>query len=676
MTHLPLLDELAIVTLIAVLVMVTLSKFKMPTVAGLLLTGALLGPAGFGVSTSAESIEVLAEIGVVFLLFTIGLEFSLSRLKVIFKQVLVGGILQVGLTTLAIALLAIFFDQPLKKGIFYGFVFALSSTAIVLRALTERGELDAPHGKFIVGTLIFQDLCVVPMVLIVPLLSASADTSSIWIDLSLALIKATVVVVVMISISSLIVPKLLKWVDSSRSNEVFLLAIIGICIGTAWITSLAGLSLALGAFLGGVVVADTDYRHRALGDILPLRDTFVSIFFFSLGMIFDIKVLFQYPLMTLGLLFAFIFLKGFIATFAAMSMHFPSRAAWLAGVGLAQFGEFGFVLTKLAQANDVIDVQEAKPLLTAGILSMFFTPLLVRLAPHMTSGEKLLAPLEKLMGIQSVNEIEETSLAYHQHIIIIGFGLAGQAVANALKSQQIEHLILELNINNVKKGKEQGFPIYYGDATSAEALHHAHLEHAKAVVVLINDPLANQRIIHTIKRLVPNMHILTRTRYILDRQGLYDLGAKDVVVEEIEGTTEIVAKLLRRLAKPRNLIDDQVRLIRKSTQETDKKSTLPRSKLSEIKALEEMKIESVVVLENSPALGKSLAELALRSKSNASVIGIIRHQNLLDHVDAHLSFEVNDIIYLAGRGDALQMAYQILLGEKWFDSDTGTDPDL
>jgi CPA2 family monovalent cation:H+ antiporter-2 len=666
MVHLPLLDELAIVTVIAVVVMVTLSKLKMPTVAGLLLTGALLGPAGFGVSTSAESIEVLAEIGVVFLLFTIGLEFSLSRLKVIFKQVLVGGILQVGLTTLAIALLALAFDQPIKKGVFYGFVFALSSTAIVLRALTERGELDAPHGKFIVGTLIFQDLCVVPMVLIVPLLSATADTSNLWLDLSIAMLKATVVVVVMISISSLIVPKILKWVDSSRSNEVFLLAIIGICIGTAWITSLAGLSLALGAFLGGVVVADTDYRHRALGDILPLRDAFVSIFFFSLGMIFDLKVVVENPMMTLGLLFAFICLKGFIATFAAMSMHFPSRAAWLAGVGLAQFGEFGFVLTKLAQVNGVIDLQEAKPLLTAGILSMFFTPLLVRLAPHMTSGEKLLAPLEKLMGIQSVNEIEESSLAYHQHIIIIGFGLAGQSLANVLKSQQIEHLILELNINNVKKGKDQGFPIYYGDATSAEALHHAHLEHARAVVVLINDPLANQRIIHTIKRLVPNMHILTRTRYFLDRQVLYALGAKEVVIEEIEGTTEMVAKLLKLLGTPRNLIDEHVRKIRKIAQESERKSTMPRSKLSEIKALEEMKIESVSILENSPALGKSLAELSLRSHSNASVIGIVRNQQLLDQVDPHLPLALHDVIYLAGRGEALQQAYQILLGENWF----------
>jgi CPA2 family monovalent cation:H+ antiporter-2 len=397
MGHVPLLDELAIVAALAVAVTVLLARFKLPTVAGLLLAGALLGPFGLRLVSSVHAIEVLAEVGVVLLLFSIGLEFSLERLRDILRQVALGGALQVGLTTGVTALIAVALGQPVGRGVFYGFAFALSSTAIVLRALSERRELDAPHGKFIVGTLIFQDLCVVPMVLIVPLLGASGPVGEAAVSIGVALGKAALVVVGTVLVARFVVPKILGWVDASRSREVFLLAILALCIGTAWLTSMVGLSLALGAFLGGMVVADTEYSHRAMGDILPLRDAFVSVFFVSLGMLFDVRVVAAQPLLVGGLLAGFLLAKGLLATFAAMAMRFPSRVAWLAGVGLAQFGEFGFVLSRLAQSSGVVDEADVSPLLAAGIASMFLTPLFVRAAPHITAGERLLAPLERLI---------------------------------------------------------------------------------------------------------------------------------------------------------------------------------------------------------------------------------------------------------------------------------------
>src|SRR5687768_15738674 len=402
--HVPLLDELAIVAALAVAVTVVLARLKLPTVAGLLLAGALLGSFGLRLVSEVHAIEVLAEVGVVLLLFSIGLEFSLARLRDIMRQVALGGFVQVGLTTAVTTGVAMALGQPFGRGLFYGFAFALSSTAIVLRALAERRELDAPHGRFIVGTLIFQDLCVVPMVLIVPLLNASASAGAAAVGVALAMGKAAIVVVGTIVVSRFVVPKVLGWVDASRSREVFLLAILGLCIGTAWLTSLAGLSLALGAFLGGMVVADTEYGHRAMGDILPLRDAFVSIFFVSLGMLFDVRVVAAHPSLVGALLAGFVLAKGALATLAAMAMRFPSRVAWLAGVGLAQFGEFGFVLTRLAQSHGVIDEDATAPLLAAGIGSMFLTPLLVRAAPHITAGERLLAPLEKLIGVRSIDE--------------------------------------------------------------------------------------------------------------------------------------------------------------------------------------------------------------------------------------------------------------------------------
>src|SRR4051812_17614960 len=374
MGHVPLLDELAIVAALAVFVTVVLSRLKLPTVAGLLLAGALLGPFGLRLVSSVHAIEVLAEGGGVLLLFSIGLEFFLARLRDVLRQGGLGGALQVGLTTAVTTGIAMLLGQPFGRGLFYGFAFALSSTAIVLRALSERRELDAPHGKFIVGTLIFQDLCVVPMVLIVPLLGAGGHPGHAAVSIGLALGKAAVVVVGTVLVARFVVPKILGWVDASRSREVFLLAILALCIGTAWLTSLIGLSLALGAFLGGMVVAETEYGHRALGDMLPLRDAFLSVFFVSLGMLFDVHVVSTQLMLVLGLLSGFLLVKGFIATIAVLVIGFPARVAWLAGVGLAQFGEFGFVLVRLAESHGLVTAQSTAPLFAAGILSMFLTP--------------------------------------------------------------------------------------------------------------------------------------------------------------------------------------------------------------------------------------------------------------------------------------------------------------
>jgi monovalent cation:H+ antiporter-2, CPA2 family len=656
MGHIPLLGELAVVAALAVAVTVILSKFRLPTVAGLLAAGALLGPYGFGLATSVQSIEVLAEVGVVLLLFSIGLEFSLARLKDIFRQVALGGIVQVGLTTAVTAGVAMACGEPPGRAVFYGFVFALSSTAIVLRALAERRELDAPHGRFIVGTLIFQDLCVVPMVLIVPLLGAASAAGGAAISIAVAMGKAAIVVVAVVGISRFVVPTVLGWVDASRSREVFLLAILGLCIGTAWLTSLAGLSLALGAFLGGMVVADTEYGHRAMGDILPLRDAFVSIFFVSLGMLFDVRVVADHPLLVGSLLAGFLIGKGALATLAAMAMRFPSRVAWLAGVGLAQFGEFGFVLTRLAQSSNIIDDVGAAQLLAAGIASMFLTPLLVRAAPHITAGERLLAPLEKLIGVRSIDEADEGQVSLEGHVVLVGFGLAGRFAVSTLRETEVPFVVLELNAENVKEGKRDGLPIYYGDATSEEALLHARVGQARLVVLLMNDPLAAERVVDTVRRVAPGTPILMRTRYLLERDGLMKLGASDVVAEEVEGAVEIIARMLRTLDVPRNVIDARIQGVRSETQTSERKQTVPRKQLRDVSGLEEMKIESALVQAKSPAAGASPITLRLRADTGALVVGVRRAGQLLDNPDPNVPFEVGDVVYFVGTSDALARA--------------------
>jgi CPA2 family monovalent cation:H+ antiporter-2 len=655
MGHVPLLDELAIVAALAVAVTVLLARFKLPTVAGLLLAGALLGPFGLRLVKEVHAIEVLAEVGVVLLLFSIGLEFSLARLRDIMRQVALGGFVQVGLTTAVTTGVAMALGQPFGRGLFYGFAFALSSTAIVLRALAERRELDAPHGRFIVGTLIFQDLCVVPMVLIVPLLGSAAPIAEAAVSIGLALGKAALVVVGTVLVARFVVPKILGWVDASRSREVFLLAILTLCIGTAWLTSMVGLSLALGAFLGGMVVADTEYSHRAMGDILPLRDAFVSIFFVSLGMLFDVRVVAAQPLLVFGLLFGFLVAKGLLATIAALAMRFPSRVAWLAGVGLAQFGEFGFVLSRLAQESGVVDDKAVSPLLAAGIASMFLTPLLVRAAPHITAGERLLAPLERLIGVRSIDEADE-SRKLENHVIVVGFGVAGLLAARSLVAAGQSFVVLELNADNVRKGKELGLPVYYGDATSEEALGHAHLSEARLVVLLMNDKQAATRVVDMLRRAAPHVPILMRTHYLAEREGLMKMGARDVVAEEVEGAVEVIARLLRIVEVPRNVIEESIQAIRGETQTSERKQTLPRAQLGDVRALSELKIESVLVRENSAAAGASPAGLNLRSTTGVLVVGLRRGEKLLQNPDPNSAFLAGDVVYFVGTSSAIREA--------------------
>jgi CPA2 family monovalent cation:H+ antiporter-2 len=462
-------------------------------------------------------------------------------------------------------LVAVLLGEPIRRGVFYGFVVTLSSTAIVLRALAERSELDAPHGRFIVGTLIFQDLAVVPMVLVVPLLAVGtgASAGSAVMEIPLALAKATVVVVATIVVARLVVPRILDFVDASRSREVFLLAVLGLCIGTAWLTSRAGLSLALGAFLGGMVVAGTEYGHRAMGDILPLRDVFVSIFFVSLGMLFDVNVVLAHPVAVALLLSGFLFGKAALATLSALGMGFPSRVALLAGVGLAQFGEFGFVLARLGETSGVVDSANLGPLLAAGILSMFLTPLIVRVAPHLAAGERLLAPLERHIGGSDLGDADARSGVPSDHVVVVGFGLAGRLAVQALAGCGTAYVILELNAETVRSARAAGEPAFYADATSVEALGHAHLTRARALLVLINDPSAVQRIADTAKRVAPQVPIVTRTRYDAERAGLLARGVSDVIVEEVEGAIEIVARLLRRLDVPGPVVEDQIEKTRR-----------------------------------------------------------------------------------------------------------------
>jgi CPA2 family monovalent cation:H+ antiporter-2 len=659
MEHLKILSDLAIVGAVGAIVSVILTRFRLPVVAGLLAAGTLLGPHGFSLLREPGVIEALAEVGVILLLFTIGLEFSLERVRYIFRQVSVGGAVQVLFTGTVVTAAAVAGGVTFQRAVFLGFVFSMSSTAIVFRSLSERGELDAPHGRFIVGTLIFQDLCVVPFILMIPVLAAPTGGPTVILQIALALGEAAIIVIVVLLLARVLVPKILHFVEASRSREVFILSVLAIGTGTMWFISFAGLSVALGAFLGGMVIADTEFRHRAMGDMIPLRDAFVSIFFVSLGILFDVRVLLSHPLTVVLLLAGFVVVKGILATLAAALMRFPPRAAWLAGVGLAQFGEFGFVLLSLGESHGLIGTSLNRAVLNAGIISMFLTPLFIRLAPGISAGERVLAPLAGLLGVRSIDQVASADVP-DQHVVVIGYGLSGQSLAHALAACDIPYLVLELNAEIVRTARRSGERIYHADATSAEALAHAHAGRSRAVAVLINDPTAAERVAYTLRREAPTVPVIMRTRYFSEMPKYERAGASDVVIEEIETAVEVIAKVLRRLNVPGNVIVERIRETRHRTMSSARALTLSRKSFTDEDSLTDLKIETFQVGLDSFAAGRSVADLAVRTVTGALVIAVRRKGVLLENPDPRQPLAVEDLVYLAGSGTATRRAMELL----------------
>jgi CPA2 family monovalent cation:H+ antiporter-2 len=674
--HLGFLIDLGVVLGAGVIATLLMASLRLPAVTGLLLAGAICGPLGplnDLLHIDQQTIMTLAEVGVVLLLFTIGLEFPLSRFLRIGKTLALGGSLQVGLTTLAVIGIALLAGEQLRYVLPVAFAVALSSTAIVLRGLSDRGEIDAPHGRFIVGTLLFQDLCVIPMMLTLPVLAGSGSALDILKNTGISLGLAAAAVVVTYLVSRVVLPPLLRRVDKTRSRESFVLAILAICIAIALATSYAGLSLALGAFLAGIVIADSPFASRALTEVMPLRDVLTGLFFISLGMMFDYRTVIEGPLVVLGIFLAIFFGKALLATLAALVMRFPARAAIVAGFGLAQFGEFGFVLLNAAGAQKVADGPplfdprgDGRWLWAAALITMFVTPLVLRFSPHLAAGAKLFRPLEKLLGVRGIDEPASGDQGLEGHVVIAGYGVSGHMIANALKTVGVPYLILEMNAENVRMARLNKEPAYYADVTSEEALHHANIEKARAFVLSINDPAAAQRAIDTMKRVAPDVPVLVRARYLAEREALLKMGANDVVSGELESAVEIMARVLRMMDIPRNLIDREVALVREKTQLSARAATVPRATLMAFSFLKDLKIESFLVEKNTAAAGKSLLELQLRSKAGATVIAVNRGANIMDNPDPAMLLQPGDIVYLLGALEQVRDAICLMdIGATW-----------
>jgi CPA2 family monovalent cation:H+ antiporter-2 len=643
---LPFLGEMVTLLVTSVVIAYLCYQIRLVSIVGFLLAGVLIGPSVLGLVRNETLIQNTAEIGVILLLFTIGIEFKLDQLRRIWRELLLGGGLQVGLTTLIVLGLSLLLGIDAQVAIFTGFLVALSSTVIVLEVLSKRQEIDTVVGRLAVAMLIFQDLAIVGMVLLVPVLGGEHGPP---LDALRALGQALLVIGGVLVLARRVVPWLLERIAYTRRQELFLLTVVAICFGTAWVTSLFGISLALGAFLAGLVVSESPYSEHALSEIIPLKSLFNAIFFVSIGLLLDVSFVWRQPLLLATVVLGVLLIKLLATAAAALLLGYPMRVALAVGLTLAQIGEFSFVL---AQAGRAVGLTPAsmgdlgtQGLLASTVLLMAATPLLIALGRHLN------VQLLQHAANTSVSATPEKA-ALEDHVIVVGYGPAGQRLVRVLRETGIPFIVIELNPHTVQAAEKEGVPILYGDASRRHILEHAAIDRAKVCVVAINDDAATRRIVELARYLNPTLQIIVRTRFLRDVEFLQRIGADIVVPEELETAVRIFTQVLQAYFVPPEEINRQIAAIRAGDYRIFRGS-IQEAHLMVLQGLDEegLHTRAVVVREGAPVAGKTLAELNLRQQYGLTVLAVRRGDRTIGSPAGNFRIEPGDRLVLIGLAD-------------------------
>lgn len=551
-----LLQDLLIVFGLGVAMVVIFHRFNLPSVLGFLITGVVLGPHGFKLVAETHAIEGLAEIGLVLLLFEAGIEFSVKTFVRLKKFLLIAGSLQIGLTIAATAAVVCAFPNgiELKSAIFIGMLVSLSSTALVIRILEDRGELDATHGRAALSILIFQDLCIVPMVLLTPYLAGQGD-GNLWTVLA-STAQALVFVAMAAVAARFLIPWLLSYVARTKKREAFVLSIILLCLGTAFATSQFGLSMALGAFIAGLIISDSKFSHQALAEVLPIREILNCLVFVSIGMMFDLRVVIDNPLLVVALVVAMMSLKTLIGFGATFVMGHSWRVGLLTGVTLAQASEFSFVLSKLGFSAGILTQEANQLFLAVAILSMFVTPSVITLGRKTTTLLDRLIPVS--WGAGRMGDGAEGK-KLEDHTIVVGYGVAGRNLVKALQKRSLPSMVIEYDPLVVREQKKTGLNIIYGDASRPEVLTHAGLRQARNIVFTMSDPEVLLAAVELAHRLNPTINIIARARRAKQVEDLKARGARSIITEETAGSMAISAQVLQLYSVPDSDIEETIR---------------------------------------------------------------------------------------------------------------------
>ncbi len=646
--HLPLLQDILILLGCSVAIVFVLQRLKIPSIIGFLLTGILIGPYGFSLITAAEEVEILSEIGVILLLFVIGMELSIKQLISIKKTVFIGGFLQVGITVLITGFIYYFLGNSWNESVFIGFLFSLSSTAIVLKTLQDKQEISAPHGRNALAILIFQDIIVVPMMLVTPLIAG--ESNDIVGSVLALLLKSLAVIAITIVSARYVVPRLMHAVARTNSKELFILVTITLCFAVAFLTSEAGLSLALGAFIAGLIVSESEYSHQATSIILPFRELFTSFFFVSVGMLLDLNFFISNLLVILLLVLAVFVLKSFVAGLAVAILNYPRRTVILTGLSLFQVGEFAFILSKVGIENNLLSLEANQYFLSVSILSMILTPFIILFSENISN--QLLGASKKL-GLDGVFSKEQDNQELppdelDNHLVIIGYGINGSNLAKAAAANQIPYVVIEMNAETVQREKAKGLPIIFGDATQDHILETVNLAKARAAVIAISDDLATKTIIKNIRSLSDQLYLVVRTRFVKQTSEIIALGADEVIPEEFETSIQIFTNILENFLVPKDNIEQLIDRVRADNYHMFK-AELKAPKTFRPNYISDFNITCLRMTSDSNRfLGKSLRELDLRAKYGITVLGIKRGGEMLNSIIPEENLKPGDLIYVQG----------------------------
>jgi len=652
------LADVLVLLAATLLVVASLRRLRLPPVIGFLAVGVALGPHALGWVEDTETTSTLAEFGVVFLLFTLGLEFSLPRMLAMRNEVFALGSAQVGLTAAAFGGVAWWLGAPAAVAVVLGGAVAMSSTAIVIQQLTEQGELNRTHGRLSFGILLFQDLAFVPFLALAGVIGAAGEEYTLT-EVLAAVAKAGAALAIVLAAGRWLLRPMFHEIAVSRTAELFTLAVLFVAVGAAWATHAVGLSLALGAFLAGMMLAETEYRYQVEAGIRPFRDTLLGLFFVTVGMQLDPRLLAQETLLVTALLVGILVTKAAVVAFVSRRFAGSWFKSLRTGIVLSEGGEFGFALIALLLQNRLIGQDLTQILLAAITLSMVISPLLIR--HNKWLARKILRESGPVQTELEREGAATDALAHREHVILCGFGRVGQNVARVLESQGFEYIAMDLDPFRVRTARQAGDPVVYGDAADEQVLTAVGLDHASAVVVSFADPDRSLRIVRSVRRLRPEVPVLVRTADDTRLEELHAAGATEVVPETLEAALMLVSQALLVLHVPMGRVVKTVGEIRRhrysllrSVFRSEKAQLIDGSH-----ALRE-ELHTVVLPPGAWAIGKSLDAVHARG-AEVSFTAIRRDGIVGRDPDPSTALREGDVVVIYGTPEALEHAEAVML---------------
>jgi len=643
-----LFTDILIVFAVALIVGMVFNRIRVPPLVAFILTGVIVGPYGFSVITGHDQVANLAELGIILLLFTIGLELSFKDLWKIRSIAIAGGAIQVGLSFVFFCSLALFLGLAANEAILMGFLFSLSSTVIVLKILHQKGETDSPHGSIALGILIFQDLMAVPMIMAIPFLASIPQLSGTPLLSGEALVRLVIsdllIVLVLMALAKWVIPRIMYEIAKTRNQELFLLVVILTCFGVAWLVSFTGISLAIGALLAGLIISGSEYSHQAASLVLPFRDIFTSFFFISVGMLVDIRFLTGHLWLVIILIVIAIVVKALLATAAPLILGYPLRTAAMTGLSLAQVGEFSFIIAQSGFSSGILPAEIYQTFLIVALITMALTPFVISIGQPVSAwlcASPLLARIAPGACILDDNGIHQQK---KDHLVIIGYGVTGRNLARTALSSGIDYTIIELNPDLVMAARNDGETVVFGDATAEGVLIHAGIPSARVAVVAINDPVATRKIVGLCRRLNPVLSIIVRTRYIDEAKDLQDTGADEVIAQEFETSIEIFTVVLNKYFVPRDWIETFITDVRSHGYRMLRSRSPAHSTLSDlVRHIPNITITTFTVEPGSPLDGATLGGINLRKQYNILVLAIRRGNETITSLSGETRLGAGDI---------------------------------